>query len=493
MGRALVRDAAAPESLLSRLEGGERFGQAQLVNLLRQLIEELDEAHRRGRIHGTITPADILFDAAGEVSLAGFGRDTTPDPVREKPYAPVELYVPVHPQGPWTDVYSLGAVLWHAVTGAPPAEVLLRKGDATLEALAPAGFDPDFLRAVDAAMTIAPQRRPQTLAAWLAMFPAPPGATVSRLSAPAAAPSFPLHLEAQFYVPARPEIRRGPLFTIATVDGVAAYDLPVVERTDAPEPEAAPPKAAPPPAPVAVAVAPPVAPTRRWGRYAAVAAGVALAGGIALLAERPAPPPAPASVPVAKIPAPLAPEASRPEVLPAQPTPTTVEPPTASKPSIPEGIAVAPAPAPAVKPTVSKSSATKPAAKAPPPAPVGTAEVERQPSARPIEEPAPGLEGATPRMLLARADRRLRDLFGDYDRLRSAVSRSYGSRRLSQAAKERAYDASMRLHDDLLDLRRLRNKLARTDNARLANRRYDEFERSAARIDARMADVRRSI
>lgn len=499
MGRARIRDEiVGEESLLSRLATGERLGQAQLLNLIDQLADELRDVHAQGRIHGTITPADIRFDATGEVSLTGYGRDTTPDAEREKPYAPVELYAPVHNQGPWTDIYSLGAVLWHAITGERPPEVLLRKGDLTLERLAPSGFDPAFLRAVDAAVQVAPQRRPQTLDAWLSLFPRPAGATVSRLPPRQVAPTFPIEFSAELLVPARPRAPKPPLFTIAALNGVAAYLPPQTSVV-----EEAPPAGVPAPlAEVAndtdvVTDTVTAKPTGRFTRWAGRAALVALfaAGALTLLSRqeekalRPSVGELPAVGPVTPQPEP---QPAPVQVAEAPPVEPAVVPPTAAVPPLTETKVAEPVPP---KPTPAKPTLRerKPVVKATPdvaPTPV-------KPEPEPVEtaeaRPEPSLEGATPRALLARADRRLEDLFSDYERLRARVARSYDDKDLPQSVKERAYRETARLHEALLDLRKDRNRIARTDRAGLANRRYDAFETSAARIDAGLAEVRRSL
>jgi non-specific serine/threonine protein kinase len=189
MARAMPKERDATETLQSRLDGGERFGQTALLDLLRAIAEPLEAAHGQGRFHGSLTPADIRFDEAGEVAIDGWERDTTPDAMRASRYAAIECYAPVHPQGPWTDVYALGAIAWRAITGSAPAEVLHRKGDVTLAKLAPSGFEPTFLAGIDAALEIAPQRRPQSVGGWLARFDrGPPAAPAIPAVVPSADP-----------------------------------------------------------------------------------------------------------------------------------------------------------------------------------------------------------------------------------------------------------------------------------------------------------------
>ncbi|MDO9490222.1 MAG: hypothetical protein Q7J32_17760, partial [Sphingomonadaceae bacterium] len=248
------------ETFESRLNLNESFTQAQLLVLIAALADELREAHRNGRFHGAIIPADIGFDEAGEVSLGGWGRDTTPNAMQNSAYAPIERYAPVHPQGPWTDVYALAAILWRAMTGAPPAAVLNRRGDVTLERLAPSGYDQRFLRAVDAALAVAPQRRPPDVDSWLAALatpaPAAPipersdraGADVAAASAPAAPP---------------PTAARWPRMALAAAViaaiGGGIYLAPTVEPRLAPPPvqRAAPTRPVPAPQPASVEPLPP--------------------------------------------------------------------------------------------------------------------------------------------------------------------------------------------------------------------------------------------
>ena len=430
MARAMPKAVTAGETLLSRLDAGERFGQAQLLNLLRGVGEELADAHRAGRFHGTITPADIRFDSAGEIGIDGWGRDTTPDAMRASRYAPIECYAPVHPQGPWTDVYSLGAVLWCAITAEPPPEVLHRKGDMTLARLAPAGFDPAFLRSVDSALEIAPQRRPQTVEQWLGTFAAAPVADPTE-DAPVTA-ALPVAGEC----PAQPEAKARP-WGLRHIWPVAATALAAIMgalwATTASDTPAEPAGVAA----VALSGAPSEPETQP---------SPGLASNVDAPAAEAAPP---VEAPAAEAPAPVA----------AAPPPPVV---TKAK-------AAAPAPEPAVTPT-------------PPPV-----------ADEPAPEPEPEATGEVPRALLARADKRLRQLFGDYARLRADVEDSYKDDDVPYATKRRAYREGLRIQHELVELRDVRNRIARTGNFQAANRRYDDFEAAAAQLNARIKELRRAV
>jgi hypothetical protein len=429
MARAMPKAVIAGESLQSRLDAGERFGQAQLLNLLCGLGEELGDAHRAGRFHGTITPADIRFDSAGEVGLDGWDRDTTPDAMRASRYAPVECYAPVHPQGPWTDVYSLGAVLWCAITAEPPPEVLHRKGDMTLARLAPPGFDPAFLSSIDAALEIAPQRRPQSVEQWLAVFGPPPEASKAVADPPQSEPTAPA-------APADPEAR-SPVEEVVLpwpfrhIWPVAATALAAVMGA-------------------------------LWATSPSDAPPTPGTGAPAASSETPAEstaPPAPVMAPAQNI------IAAAPEAAPAVEVPATATP-------APEPVARTPAPAPRVE------------TRAEAPAPVV---VERGP------DPEPEATGEAPRALLARADKRLRRLFADYARLRADVEDSYEDDDIPYAVKRRAYREGLRIQRELVELRDARNRIARTGDFQTANRRYDDFEASAARVGDRIDGLRRSV
>jgi serine/threonine protein kinase len=190
--------------------------EAWLRALLAQLLQVLEVLHAAQCLHRDIAPDNVLVLPVGRPLLLDFGaarrvisnrkRDLT---VIFKPgYAPVEQYGGHAElrQGPWTDLYALASVAYLAITGhkPPPAvQRLLIDRYEPLARVAAGLYNPGFLQALDRALALMPQDRPQTAAELRAMLEASSQPTTVQGAATAAAWA-PTPTTAPAPAPARP-------------------------------------------------------------------------------------------------------------------------------------------------------------------------------------------------------------------------------------------------------------------------------------------------
>jgi non-specific serine/threonine protein kinase len=158
-------------------ERGARCDEAWLKRTLAPVLDVLELLHGRSVFHRDIAPDNILIQRDDRAVLLDLGsareilgdREQSVTVVVKPGYAPLEQYSREFslPQGPWTDVYAFGAVLHFAVTGAPPQASISRvmKDSRPLLAASPRpGFSQGFLKAIDAALALQPENRPQSAA-----------------------------------------------------------------------------------------------------------------------------------------------------------------------------------------------------------------------------------------------------------------------------------------------------------------------------------------
>ncbi|MGW8270933.1 MAG: protein kinase domain-containing protein [Burkholderiales bacterium] len=202
--------------MVMRFEEGENFAalldrkrtlpEADLMRVLLPVLEGLELVHNAGFIHRDIKPDNIHIRADGTPVLLDFGsarlalgQSRTMTILVAPGYAPFEQYYSSgDDQGPWTDIYSLGATCYRAIAGVPPMDAITRsKGilGSAREILVPttavgAGrYSERLLRAVDHALAFDEKDRPQTIAEWRAELidsGAPARTTAPRASEPKA-------------------------------------------------------------------------------------------------------------------------------------------------------------------------------------------------------------------------------------------------------------------------------------------------------------------
>lgn len=160
--------------------------QAWLDALVHPLLGAIETLHEQRVFHRDIAPDNILILGDGRPVLLDLGaarrvisdRTQTLTTILKPKFAPIEQYgqSPELLQGPWTDLYALGAVLYLCITGTAPQEAAVRavqenyaKLSDPRARLALPGverLDRRFLSTIDWALSLHPKNRPQTVAAF---------------------------------------------------------------------------------------------------------------------------------------------------------------------------------------------------------------------------------------------------------------------------------------------------------------------------------------
>jgi serine/threonine protein kinase len=275
--------------------------------MLAPLLDALETLHGAGRLHSCVAPGNILILEDGGPVLLDFGAarrvvgDMTQavNDVLHAGYAPVEQHAvdSSMPQGPWTDIYALAAVVRHAITGKAPPPSVTRMARDSMKPLAQVAprFGPSFLRAIDYGLAVRPEDRPQSIgefrqalglavvsvrlpppaSAAIATVPPVPAQRVAAILKPPPASTMPPSPAAAkpTHVPLRPPPASGAaprrqwlpiaivLVTMLAVAGAGYLALQTVTSESSPETVALAPVQPPPVAPTPeTPTAPPVTP-----------------------------------------------------------------------------------------------------------------------------------------------------------------------------------------------------------------------------------------
>jgi hypothetical protein len=115
-----------PQPNLSVRARRSHFSVADVLRIGIQIGSAVETSHRQGVLHRDIKPQNILTDSYGEPALTDFGIATTtggdgPEGL-SVPWAPPEILYGTGPGDQRSDVYSLGATLWHLLAGRSPFE-----------------------------------------------------------------------------------------------------------------------------------------------------------------------------------------------------------------------------------------------------------------------------------------------------------------------------------------------------------------------------------
>jgi hypothetical protein len=270
-----------------RAAGKKGLSRAQLDRIVPPLLHAIGCVHHAGLLHRDIKPANIILRPDfrpvlidfGAARTSGHGRTTTYTRMFSAGFGPYEQF-DGSKQGPFSDIYALGATLYSAIGGTIVDAVQRRAAwqNGTPDPQLPAArigagrYNPSLLAAIDAAMAVEPERRPQSIAELQAVLDSDKEAT--RVFAGAGKPaegwaSAPTMIDPKIRPPPPPrgagvaaprhlgrKLAIGLCLCLVAIGGVAAF---IAQLGPKPHDEAS---LLPPPVEAPVAVQPPAAATQ---------------------------------------------------------------------------------------------------------------------------------------------------------------------------------------------------------------------------------------
>ncbi len=119
--KAAVTEYVEGFDLATFLSRNKRISVKQSVDLLATLADAFGYAHQRRLLHRDLKPSNVLVGKAGKLKIAGFGLGALR--VRELDPAdgyPSPEFLGGAPFGVRSDIYALGALIYHTLTGENP-------------------------------------------------------------------------------------------------------------------------------------------------------------------------------------------------------------------------------------------------------------------------------------------------------------------------------------------------------------------------------------
>ncbi len=176
----MVMEYSQGGSLADHLrQHGPTLPESALMRIFLPILNGVHAVHQADMLHLDIKPENIYLRHDGSPMLIDFGStrqaisQTMPDKfLVTHGYAPIEQYPDKGKQGPWTDVYALGASMYRCISGKRPINALERYQAVLgyqVDPLTPAviagkdHYSPLLLESIDWALQVYARDRPQSV------------------------------------------------------------------------------------------------------------------------------------------------------------------------------------------------------------------------------------------------------------------------------------------------------------------------------------------
>ena len=178
----IVMEYVEGRSLAEEIRSSGPLPENRVREILTGLAGGLAQVHAAGMLHRDIKPSNVMLRAGdGSPVLVDFGaarqqmgrQSRSITAVLTPGYAPIEQYSARGRQGPWTDVYALGAVAYEALSGRAPddaPERAVRDELPPVERVAASPVSAELASAITAALAMDAEARPQNMEEWMGLL-----------------------------------------------------------------------------------------------------------------------------------------------------------------------------------------------------------------------------------------------------------------------------------------------------------------------------------
>jgi serine/threonine protein kinase len=170
----MVMEFVSGQPLNDWAQARQPLGERAVLSIAVPLLDGLEIIHRAGYIHRDIKPGNIFVRDDGSPVLLDFGSarmagsNSALTAIVSAGYAPLEQYHSHGKQGPWSDLYAFGGVMYWMVTGSKPVDAAARIREDVLPSAVKIGdrahYSQNLLAAIDWALTPNEEQRPQSVA-----------------------------------------------------------------------------------------------------------------------------------------------------------------------------------------------------------------------------------------------------------------------------------------------------------------------------------------
>lgn len=144
----------------------------EMAQILLPVLEGLRQMHKKGIIHGDVSPGNLMCRKDREICLIDLGAARCykeKKPVLSAAFLKPEYAAPEQfrtarrgfsqEEGPWTDIYAVGAVMFYLLTGQRPPDAVSRAGGNELEK--PAELSEKWMEIIRQCMALEIEKRIQ--------------------------------------------------------------------------------------------------------------------------------------------------------------------------------------------------------------------------------------------------------------------------------------------------------------------------------------------